>query len=162
MRKLISIVAGATVGLASSLALADTALSDPDSLPKISCSDFKYSAAFLKQYPRAPAACIEGREANGVRYAKFNAKVYIRGKHFTTVQLLNVAGNTTSTFSFKAPPSAQILMNGKPEKLSSARVGDTITFWVPENHLEAQGLPSPTEEAWRVIPPPRVASSSDK
>lgn len=162
MRNFTIIVASATVGLASSLALADKALSDPDSLPKISCSDFKYSAAFLKQYPRAPAACIEGREANGVKYAKFNAKVYIRGKHFTTVQLLNVAGDTTSTFSFRAPASAEILVNGKPEKLSSVRVGDTITFWVPEHHLEALGMPSPTEEAWRVIPPPRVASSGEK
>ena len=34
---------------------------DPDSLPKVSCSGFKYSEEFLAKYPKAPAACVEGR-----------------------------------------------------------------------------------------------------
>jgi len=162
MRKFAIYAAGAAVALASSLALADTALSDPESLPKVPCTDFKYSADFLRLYPRAPAACLEGRELNGVRWARFDARVFLTGPDFTTVRLLNRAGHTLDTFSFKAPDSAQILMNGHPEPLSGVRRGQRITFWVPEHHLEAHGLLSSTDEAWRVLPPRAEGSSGDK
>jgi len=162
MRKFAIYLAGAAVALTSSLALADPALSDPESLPKIPCTDFKFSADFLRLYPRAPAACVEGRELNGVRWARFDARVFLTGPDFTTVRLLNRAGHTVDTFSFRAPDSAQILMDGHPEPLRNVRRGQRITFWVPEHHLEAHGLLSSTDEAWRVLPPRREAASSGK
>ena len=143
----------AALALPASLALADPALSDPNALPKVSCTEFTYSATFLQRYPRAPAACQEGRVVNGVKYAKFNAKVYLASPQFITVQLLNVAGDMISTFSFKPAPGAQISINGKPEGFSELKPGDPLTFWLPEKSLKARALPGPTKEAWRVLPP---------
>ena len=148
-----SVLILAALAAPASLALADTPLSDPDSLPKVSCDAFNYSPAFLKRYPKAPAACIEGRVANGIKYAKFNAKVYLNGPDVTTVNLLNVAGDTTSTFSFKAPAGAKVIVNGKPEAVADLKPGETISFWVPEKRLEAHALPSQTDARWSVRPP---------
>ncbi len=53
------------------------AVVDPNDLPQVACSDLKWGAAFVKKYPKAPQACIEGRVYQGKRYAKFDAKVYI-------------------------------------------------------------------------------------
>jgi hypothetical protein len=143
-----------SLALPASIALADApSLSNPDSLPKITCDQFTYSSAFLKKYPKAPAGCLEGRVYKGHKYAKFNAKVYLTGPDFTTVQLLNVAGDTTSTFSFKAPAGAQVVVNGTPEPIEQLKVGDQITFWVPQRRMAAQSLPGPTNQAWRVMPP---------
>ena len=137
----------------AALAFADTSLTDPDSLPKISCGEVKYSQAFLKRYPKAPAACLEGRVANGVKYAKFDAEVYLNGD-VTTVNALNVAGDTAFTFSFKAAPGAKVLMkDGKSKAVTDLKKGEVITFWVPENTIEAHALPSATEATWQMMPP---------
>ena len=82
---------------------------DPESLSKISCSDLHFSKAFLQRYAQAPAACIEGRaDEGGVRYAKFNAKVYLNSADRTTVQLLDSKGDTKTTFSFKLPDHSSL------------------------------------------------------
>jgi len=77
---------------------------NPDELPQVACSDMRFSAAFLAKYPKAPAACQDAREYKGERYAKFEAKVYLIDPAFTTVQLLNVAGDMVTTFSLKPGP----------------------------------------------------------
>jgi hypothetical protein len=142
------------LALPASIALADTpSLSDPSSLPKVSCSEFHYSASFLQRYPKAPAACVDGRVYKGVKYAQFNAKVYLASPEFITVELLNVAGDTTSTFSFKPPAGAPVTVNGKVEKFSDLQPGDKITFWVTEKGLSAKSQPASTEHSWRVLPP---------
>ena len=126
---------------------------DPAKLPKVECSELKFSEAFLAKNPKAPAACIEARVKDGKRYAKFNAKVYITGKEITTVTLMDPKGNDLDTFSIKPGPDRKIKINGKDTKFSELRVGEKITFWVSEDRLEASELPGPTEEAWAVLPP---------
>jgi hypothetical protein len=140
--------------LAAPASLALAASPDPDSWPKVSCDGFTYSAALLKRYPKAPAACLEGRQApDGTKYAKFNGKVYLNGPGRTTVQMLNVAGDPLSTFSFKGVAGGKVTVNGKSENISDLKPGEVITFWVPENRLEAHSLPSSTDKSWRVLPP---------
>ena len=129
---------------------------DPEKLPKVACSEIKFSKAFLDKYPMAPAACLEGRVYNGVTYGKFDAKVYINGMpDFVTFQLLNAAGDplANSTFSAKPRPGAVVHVNGKSVKPADAKVGEKLTFWVPENKMEAKELAAPTAQSWRVIPP---------
>jgi hypothetical protein len=126
---------------------------DPNKLPKVECSALKFSEAFLAKYPKAPAACLEGREHNGKRYAKFDAKVYITGAEITTVTLLSPKGEALDTFSLKPGPDGKIKINGKDTKFSELRVGEKITFWVSEDRMEAAELPGSTEKAWAVLPP---------
>jgi hypothetical protein len=126
---------------------------DPDSLPKIECSELKFSPAFLDRYPKAPAACVEAREYKGKRYGKFIAKVYISDPAFMTVQLLNPAGEMVTAFSFKPGPDQRVHVNGKAIPLHDMQVGEKLTFWVSEDRMEAAALPGPTKNAWAVIPP---------
>jgi hypothetical protein len=125
----------------------------PDDLPRVACSELHFSAAFLAKYPAAPAACLEARVKDGKRYAKFNAKVYISDPAFMTVELLDVAGNSVTTFSFKPSPHTRFLKDGKAVKYTAFRRGETLTIWVPEDRLGVYALPDSTAEAWSVLPP---------
>ena len=126
---------------------------DPERLTKVECSSLKFSEEFLKKYPDAPAACIEAREYNGKRYAKFNAKVYLNSADRTTVTLQSPTGKDLSTFSFRPAPDAMIRAGGKATKVTEFRPGETITFWVSEDRMAATSLPGSTEESWAVLPP---------
>ena len=129
------------------------ALPNPDDLPQVPCSDMRYSHAFLDKYPKAPAACQDARVYKGERYAKFTAKVYIIDPSFTTVQLLNVAGDMVTTFSLKPGPDEHVLVDGEETAFHDLKVGQKVTFWVSEKRLEAVELPGSTEHAWTVLPP---------
>jgi hypothetical protein len=131
-----------------------TAQVDPAKLPKVDCSSFKFSSAFLEKYPRAPAACLEGRVYQGTTYAKFHAKVYINHlPDYLTLQLMNVVGTMITTFSVKPQGGGTFYVDGKETSAADLKVGQKVTLWVPEGRMEAKVLPVPTEESWRVIPP---------
>jgi hypothetical protein len=130
-----------------------TAGEEFDKLEKIACTDLKYSSEFLEKYPTAPAACLEGRVADGKKYGKFTAKVYLQNADFTTVQLLNVKGDPLTTFSFKPGPDAHVKIEGKDTKFTDLKPGEKITFWVSEDRMTASEMPGSTEESWAVLPP---------
>ena len=144
----------ATLVIPIGLAMADTPLSNPDSLPKVACKDIHYSEAFLQRYPKAPAACIEGRVSNGENWGKFNAKVSVAHlPEYITIQPLNAAGDPTGTLSFKPPAGAKVYVSGKSTPVSELQNGDVITLWIPQTRLEAREMPSATASAWQLLPP---------
>lgn len=120
---------------------------------QIACTEVKYSGEFLTKYPDAPAACLEARDIDGKRYAKFNARVYLNSADRTTVELLNVRGDRLSTFSFKPAAEAGVNIEGKKVKFTDLKKGETISFWVSEDRLAASEQPGSTEESWAVLPP---------
>jgi hypothetical protein len=123
---------------------------DPESLPKVSCTEFKFSQAFLAQYPKAPAGCLEGRTYKGVNYAKFSAKVTKVSSSGVTVQLLDVAGSPITPLTIKpADQKAFILVNGKQTHITDLNEGDSVTFWVPQSRMEVNALPS--QSHWIVL-----------
>ena len=126
---------------------------DPNKLTKVECSALKFSDEFLKKYPDAPAACIEAREHNGKRYAKFNAKVYLNSADRTTVTLQSPDGKDLSTFSFRPSPNTSVRTAAGDTKFTDLRTGETITFWVSEDRMTASSLPASTDESWAVLPP---------
>jgi hypothetical protein len=126
---------------------------NPDKLPQVPCSDLKFGAAFLAKYPQAPGACQQGVVFKGQRYAKFVAQVYISSPQFMTVQLLNAAGATVTTFSFKPAPGQGVHVNGSLRKFSDMSVGEKLTLWVSEKRLQAMELPGSTANSWAVLPP---------
>jgi hypothetical protein len=126
---------------------------NPERLAKVDCSELKFSAEFLAKYPDAPAACVEAREYNGKRYAKFSAKVYLNSADRTTVTLVDPAGKDLSTFSFRPAPDATIRINGKPTRFTDLRPGEKINFWVSEDRMTASELPASSDESWAVLPP---------
>lgn len=140
-----------TLPLAIGAQLVNAQTVDPDKLPKVSCNDLTFSQEFLKNYPKAPAACLEARVYHGKRYAKFNGKVYMTDPNFITVQVFNVAGDALDTFSFKPSTTAMLLVNGKQEKYSDLKVGDPLTFWVAETRFSF--YTSPGKGASAGLPP---------
>jgi len=141
------------LALPASITAAHAATVDPDKLPQVACSQLKFSAAFLAKFPRAPAACLDGRVYNGMRYAKFQAKVYISDPQFMTVQMLDASGATVTTFSFKPGPDQGVHVNGKLEKFHDMSVGEMLTVWVSEKRLTAFELPGSTASSWTLLPP---------
>jgi hypothetical protein len=126
---------------------------DPEKLPQVPCSDVKFSAAFLAKWPKAPAACQDARVYKGQTYAKFQAKVYISSPEFMTVQILDSAGGTVTTASFKPGPDQGVHVNGKLKKFHDMSVGEILTFWVSEKRTDAQELPDSTTNSWALLPP---------
>lgn len=129
------------------------AVVNPDKLPQVACSDLKFSAAFLAKWPQAPQACQDARVYKGKRYAKFEAKVYISSPEFMTIQILNAAGDTVTTASFKPGPNQHVIVNGQDKAFHDLSVGEKITVWVSEKRLDAQKLPGSTEDKWALLPP---------
>jgi hypothetical protein len=126
---------------------------DPEKLPQIPCSQMQFGAAFLAKYPKAPLACQDARVYKGQRYAKFVTKVYISSPQFMTVQLLDAAGATVTTFSFKPAPGQGVHVNGQLRQFHDMSVGETLTIWVSEKRLDAMELPGSTSQRWAVLPP---------
>ncbi len=126
---------------------------NPERLAKVECSSLKFSDDFLAKYPDAPAACIEAREYNGKRYAKFNAKVYLNSADRTTVTLLSPAGESLSTFSFRPNPDSHVKVKGTETRFKDLHEGEPISFWISEERMTASELPASTDESWAVLPP---------
>jgi hypothetical protein len=126
---------------------------NPEKLPQVPCSSLVFSKAFLAKYPKAPAACQDARVYKGVKYAKFEAKVYISSPQFMTVEMLDAAGATVTTFSFKPAPGQGVHVNGQLRKFSDMAVGEKLTIWVSEKRMTASELPGSTANSWAVLPP---------
>ncbi len=103
----------------------------------MSCSDIKFGKAFLAKWPQAPQACQDGRVYKGQKYAKFQAKVYINSPAFTTLNILDSAGNTVTTASIKPGPNQHVMVNGEQRTFSGLSVGEVITVWVSEKRTDA-------------------------
>ena len=145
-----SVLVACALGAPLSGVWADTP--DPNSLPKVSCSDFKYSSAFLAKYPKAPAGCLEGRTYKGINYAKFNGKVTKVSSNSVTMDVLNSVGTPITPLTIQpADQKAFIVVNGKQTKISDLNQGDAVTFWVPQSRLEVNPLPSATSSHWNVL-----------
>ena len=156
MKTIICAIAGSAVVALLAGCGASTSSSKPidtSKLAKIECSELHFSDEFLKKYPEAPAACVEAREYQGKRYAKFKAKVYLNSADRTTVTLQSKEGKDLTTFSFRPGPNATMRLNGKPTKVTEFRPGETISFWVSEDRMTASAMPASSEESWAVLPP---------
>ncbi len=126
---------------------------DTNKLAKVDCASLHFSADFLEKYPDAPKACVEAREYNGKRYAKFNAKVYLNSADRTTVTLLSPKGDDLTTFSFRPNPDSAVKVKGTTTRFKDLHEGEPISFWVSEDRMSASELPASTDESWAVLPP---------
>lgn len=124
--------------------------------PRESCSNIEWSTAFLKEYPKAPAACREVTVRDGMKYARFNGKVSKVGANFVQVEVSDVANTPISTIAFRVGAGGRITIGDKLERVSDLRVGDPLTFWVREGQFGIS--PTLTDRPMPIIKPEAMAT----
>jgi hypothetical protein len=143
MKSLTLAAAAAGLGLASMGASA----ADAPAMAVAKCSDIVYNKEFLDKYPKAPAVCRSVSVKNGVKSAKFKAKVVGLEKGSIKVQFLNVADTPVAgmePLTFTPKEGAKLSVNGKLEKYRDLKAGDSLSFYVSENRV---GVVTDPEEA---------------
>ena len=116
-----------------------------------SCSNIRWSPAFLKEYPKAAAACREVTVNDGIKYAKFNGKVSKVSGSFVQVEVSDVADIPISTIAFQVGVGGKITIDGKIERVRDLKVGDQLTFWVRECQFGVS--PTLVDEPMPIIKP---------
>ena len=104
-------------------------------LPKESCINIKWNAAFLKDYPDAPVTCQAVTVKDGVKYAKFYGKVSKVDHQSVQVAISDVGNFPVSTIAFEVGQGGRITLGDKTEMVKDLRVGDLLTFWVREGEF---------------------------
>jgi hypothetical protein len=131
---------GALVGLLAVPALA-VAQGNTKAAPDMSCFDVRYSLDFLDRYPMAPAICQTVVEKDGIKYAKMSAKVTDKKDGTVMVGFENVAGTVLAKLELQPQPGSTVTIGGKEMKWSDVKVGDSLTFYLPERALSIVNQP---------------------
>lgn len=131
MKKILTLAAVAT-------GLGFAGLAGAAAEPNSACSTIVFAKEFLDKYPRAPAVCRQVDVKNGVKSAKFSAKILDLDKGSIKVQFLNVAGDAVAgmePLTFTPAAGAKLTVNGKSTKYTDLKNGDSLNFWVSENRV---------------------------
>jgi len=122
--------------------LATPLLAAADDQPKLSCiMDISYNPAFLTRYPNAAAACREVVMKDGEMWARFDADVVAVNGNQITADFMDPYKNSVGTVTFTASEDARLTVNGKEEKYTELRKGDSLSFWMPAKRLSFYAAP---------------------
>lgn len=119
------------------------------------CSDVRWSAEALAQYPRIASACREVMERDGKYYVRFEGEVQRvadRGRELT------IDFRDGDRLTLAPPENLSVTINGRPTAPRDLRPGDELTFYVPQDQLAASffaGQPQTTPPQVVPIEPPR-------
>ncbi len=151
---IISIAACVAVGLATTTNAAPATAPAPG--PSNDCASIVWNQAFLKELPKAAAACRDVTVREGVKYAQFKGKVSKVGKHYVQVAISDVANTPISMIAFEIGDGGRITLNDKEEKVSDLKVGDQLTFWVHEGEFGV--MPTLTDKTMQIIKPEAMSA----
>jgi len=119
--------------------------------PANSCANIQWNPAFLKEMPKAAAACREVTLKDGIKFARFNGKVSKVGHSFVQVEVSDVADIPISTIAFQTGVGGRITLGDKIIKVADLRLGDKLTFWVHEGQFGIS--PTLTDQPMSIIKP---------
>jgi hypothetical protein len=125
--------------------------------PNNSCSSIQWNPDFLKDFPKAAAACRDVTVKDGEKFARFNGKVSKVGHNFVQVEVSDVANIPISKIAFKIGAGGRITMNDKVVKVSDLKLGDQLTFWVHEGKYGIS--PTLTDAPMSIIQPEAVGAN---
>lgn len=108
-------------------------------------SNITFSQEFLSRYPRAGGACREVKVENGEKWARFDADVVRVRRNRITANFVDRADRSLGTITFDASPDARVEVNGRPERFSSLKRGDKLSFWMPESRVGFYAEPGASE-----------------
>jgi hypothetical protein len=135
----------------AALAFAATSQAAPIPGPSNDCASVVWNPPFLKELPKAAAACRDVTVKDGVKYAQFDGTVAKVGKHYVQVAVSDVANIPISMIAFEIGDGGSITLNGKKENVADLKVGDQLTFWVHEGEFGV--MPTLTDKTMRILKP---------
>lgn len=144
-----------TLGCAA-ICLAATTQAMPSPGPNNDCASIVWNPAFLKEMPKAAAACRDVTVKDGIKYAQFKGNVSKVGKHYVQVAISDVAAIPISMIAFEIGDGGKITMNDKEEKVADLKIGDQLTFWVHEGEFGV--MPTLTDRTMRIIKPEAMST----
>jgi len=118
--------------------MASVAAEPASGQPNNPCSALHWNAKFLETFPRAALACQDVQVKDGVKYAKFEAKVSKVNPDSVEVEILNVAKTAVGTAMWHTSPDQEMDIGGKAAKAKDLKRGDDLTFWVAENAVKME------------------------
>jgi hypothetical protein len=133
------------------LCLLGVAYAAPAPGPSNDCASTVWNPAFLKELPKAAAACRDVTVKDGVKYAQFKGDVSKIGKHYVQVAVSDVANIPISMIAFEIGDGGTVTMNDKEVTVADLKVGDHLTFWVHEGEFGV--MPTMTNKTMRIIKP---------
>src|ERR1700689_724677 len=119
--------------------------------PSNTCANIQWNPAFLKEMPKAAAACREVTVKDGVKFAKFDGKVSKVGRNFVQVEVSDVADIPISTIAFQIGAGGRVTLNDKTVKVADLKLGDQLVFWVHEGKFGIS--PTLSDEPMSIIKP---------
>jgi hypothetical protein len=152
MTRIITVMLGC-----AALGLAATTQAAPSPGPSNDCASIVWNQAFLKELPKAAAACRDVTLKDGMKYAQFKGKVAKVGKHYVQVTISDVADIPISMIAFEIGDGGRITLNDKEENVADLKVGDQLTFWVHEGEFGV--MPTLTDKTMRIIKPDAMSAN---
>ena len=139
------------VAACAAVGLMPAAHAAPTPGPSNDCASIVWNPAFLRELPKAAAACRDVTVRDGVKYAQFKGQVSKVGKHYVQVAISDVANTPISMIAFEIGDGGRITLNDKEEKVADLKVGDNLTFWVHEGEFGV--MPTLTDKTMRILKP---------
>ncbi|MGB9331968.1 MAG: hypothetical protein WCB10_14480 [Steroidobacteraceae bacterium] len=133
-----------TLGLCAVILLAATnaaRASSDGKHPTYACTNVRWNEEFLQYFPKAPAACRDVTEKDGVDYARFDGRVSKIGPRFVQVEVADVAHFPIATVEFKIGSGGTAEINDRVVKVRDLKVDDRLTFWFREGQFGTLSLP---------------------
>jgi hypothetical protein len=107
-------------------------------VPNNPCSALHWNAKFLQTFPRAALACQDVQVKDGVKYARFDARVAKVNPDNVEVEVLNVARTVVGTAGWHVSPDQDMEIGGKVAKAKDLKRGDELSIWVAETALKLE------------------------
>ncbi len=145
------------VACAAFAAAASAAQMAPAPGPSNDCASVVWNPSFLRELPKAAAACRDVTVKGGAKYARFMGTVSKVGTHYVQVAISDVAGIPISMIAFEIGDGGRITLNGKVEKVADLKLGDQLTFWVHEGEFGV--MPTLTDKTMQIIKPEAMAAN---
>jgi hypothetical protein len=94
---------------------------------------------------------------DGVKYATFNGVVSKVGHNFVQVSVSDVSDNPISMIAFQIGKGGRVTLGDKVEPVENLKVGDHLTFWVPEGRFGIS--PTLTDQPMTIIKPEAMSAN---
>jgi len=133
-----------TLGLWAVVLLAATSTasaSRASTHPTYACANVRWSDEFLRYFPKAPAACRDVTQRDGMDYARFDGRVSRIGPHFVWVEVADVANIPIATVEFKIGSGGTAEINDRVVKVQDLKVDDRLTLWFREGQFGTLSIP---------------------